>query len=422
MDEKGSSRRFANSHYRADAIRKEGETEPSRSATASKSRRYGDRTKQYLAVIHAAENVRQQIAKDSPVTPSELATLNVVGGEDTGAGVSASEIRTILRVSAAATSKTLAALESKGLVMRAADARDRRVSRLRLTVTGEQVYRDHRVLQEALLARVFERMGARDSEEFLSLWERFNHLMEEECRISTDIVQVRRDEMKTVYIEDCDFSFTAGDVLQRMAMPRDHEFGEQIRALMARAADIAAPRAFYMELPIEARSANSVTIGGQTFQSVALAKNLEKVDTVYPFLCTCGPELAAFAQGLDDIMEQYAFDAIMDFYRLRAQIALTEALANALPAGGQTSKVNPGSLVDWPIHEQKKLFTLFGERAERIGVSLNAHCLMTPAKTVSGIRYATDKIFHNCQLCQRASCPDREAPFDLSLLATTMQD
>ena len=38
--------------------------------------------------------------------------------------------------------------------------------------------------------------------------------------------------MKTVFIEDCKFSFSAADVLERMGMPRNHNFGEQIQELM----------------------------------------------------------------------------------------------------------------------------------------------------------------------------------------------
>ena len=121
-------------------------------------------------------------------------------------------------------------------------------------------------------------------------------------------------------------------------------------------------------------------------------------------------------------MEQYAFDAIMEFYRKRITLALTEALANYLDSGGQTSEVNPGSLVDWPIMEQQKLFRVFGENAAKAGVELNPNSLMFPIKTVSGIRYATDKVFHNCELCQRKDCPDRKAEFNQDLYLKTLHD
>ena len=83
---------------------------------------------------------------------------------------------------------------------------------------------------------------------------------------------------------------------------------------------------------------------------------------------------------------------------------------------GSSSTMNPGSLIDWSITEQKKLFKLLGNPAKEIGVELTKSSLMLPAKSVSGLVYPTEKDFENCQVCPRLKCPNRSAPYDEELI------
>ena len=53
-------------------------------------------------------------------------------------------------------------------------------------------------------------------------------------------------------------------------------------------------------------------------------------------------------------------------------------------------------------------------RAE-IGVQLTDSYLMHPLKSVSGILFATDGTYGNCQLCPVERCPNRRAPYDPTL-------
>jgi hypothetical protein len=77
--------------------------------------------------------------------------------------------------------------------------------------------------------------------------------------------------------------------------------------------------------------------------------------------------------------------------------------------------MNPGSLPDWPLSEQKPLFTLLGGGPTTIGVQLKDSFLMVPVKSVSGIWFPTEEKFESCQLCQREKGPGRRAPFDSGL-------
>jgi hypothetical protein len=79
------------------------------------------------------------------------------------------------------------------------------------------------------------------------------------------------------------------------------------------------------------------------------------------------------------------------------------------------STMNPGSLADWPLAQQRVLFALLGNTEAAIGVSLTPSLLMTPTKSVSGIAFPTEGSFASCQLCPRKACPNRRAPYDPGL-------
>jgi hypothetical protein len=81
------------------------------------------------------------------------------------------------------------------------------------------------------------------------------------------------------------------------------------------------------------------------------------------------------------------------------------------------SSISPGSLNEWPIGEQKKLFSILGDVEGWIGVSLNESCLMVPRKSISGVFFPTKIPFLSCQLCPRERCPGRQAPYDKNLAA-----
>ena len=77
--------------------------------------------------------------------------------------------------------------------------------------------------------------------------------------------------------------------------------------------------------------------------------------------------------------------------------------------------MSPGSLADWPLQEQRQLFTILGNTWDTVGVRLTDSLLMVPIKSVSGIRFPTESSFESCQLCPRAQCPGRRAPYDAGL-------
>jgi hypothetical protein len=74
--------------------------------------------------------------------------------------------------------------------------------------------------------------------------------------------------------------------------------------------------------------------------------------------------------------------------------------------------------LDWPIQQQRELFSFFQDVQATIGVRLTESLMMIPRKSVSGIIFPKEVTFTACQLCPREKCSSREAAYSESLRAS----
>jgi len=177
---------------------------------------------------------------------------------------------------------------------------------------------------------------------------------------------------------------------------------------------VAKPKAIYEVSYVDNKNEDSLYIGGAKFTSHVLRVNVDKVGRVFPYVATCGKELDEIAIPPDDFMKCYFLDAIKDAVLDSARSYLENYLTRNY-ALGQISDMSPGSLVDWPITQQKELFSIFGNVEDLIGVKLTENFLMLPVKSVSGIYFPTEVEFVSCQLCPREGCSRRRAAYDSDL-------
>lgn len=174
------------------------------------------------------------------------------------------------------------------------------------------------------------------------------------------------------------------------------------------------PEVAYKVSYIEKRGEDEVTFEGVTFSSRVLRKNLESVERVFPFIITIGEDLEKHAGGCGDPLRQYYLEGLADMALGKIAQHLEQHLRERHGLAGLSS-MSPGSLEDWPITQQKLLFSLFGEEGSSISVRLTEHMLMLPRKSISGVCFPTEVSFLSCQLCPRKDCPGRRAPFDRDL-------
>ncbi|MGI6367091.1 MAG: vitamin B12 dependent methionine synthase [Anaerolineae bacterium] len=219
--------------------------------------------------------------------------------------------------------------------------------------------------------------------------------------------------MNTKLLTDIPFS-TDVDSLIRVLRVKNAADQAALAQLVAEAMRIGRPKAAYRAVLLQEVGEAQVRIDGTEFHSRVLAVNLKDAHRVFLFMATCGTELNDWAHGLEDMVHQFWAEEIK-IRALRAAVSALEKDLNATFAPGKTSTMNPGSLADWPLAQQRPFFTVMAEAAQALGVTLSDSCLMTPNKSVTGIRFPVEGGFESCQLCPMLDCPNRRAPYDQDL-------
>ena len=208
------------------------------------------------------------------------------------------------------------------------------------------------------------------------------------------------------------FEVDERDALTAMGMDAQAPFASEALGLLRDALPIARPKGVYKFATVDPVDDRTVALDGVRFSSRVLRVNLEGRRRAFPFVATCGAELEAWSRAhTRDPMHQFWADAIKELALRCAIEALGKHLVERFRPG-ERAMMNPGSLEDWPLSEQPRLFSLFGDHIEKIGVRLTESLLMMPVKSVSGVWFETESGFVNCQLCPRADCPNRRAAFD----------
>jgi hypothetical protein len=194
---------------------------------------------------------------------------------------------------------------------------------------------------------------------------------------------------------------------------RNHQ-QEEIRSLVAEATVIARPKVMYKVVFIDAKGDDFVIADGVRFTSRVLRVNLDPLHRFFVFVGTSGRELAAWVDSKAELLERFYADAVNEAVLHAAMTAFRDHLTERFQLS-RTSAMNPGSLTDWPLREQRPLFVLLGDVKTAIGVELTDSLLMVPAKSVSGIVFVAEETFASCQLCPREGCPNRRTPYDAAL-------
>ena len=200
-------------------------------------------------------------------------------------------------------------------------------------------------------------------------------------------------------------------VMDVLHLGRENRYIEIVNELIDKVQPIVRPKAIYDVQFVELMDKDAIELSGIRFTSRILRVNLENIGRVFPYICTSGTEAESVDVDDDDLMSKFIVDAIKGMALGVASVYLHNHIKNKYQIK-QMSTMNPGSLEDWPLSEQKPLFSVFGDVEKLIGVKLTDSLLMLPIKTVSGIYFPTEGSFASCQLCPREKCPNRRAKFD----------
>ncbi len=188
----------------------------------------------------------------------------------------------------------------------------------------------------------------------------------------------------------------------------------RVKTLIETAQPLIKPWATYKDSYIESKLDDAVIIDGICLTSRVLRKQLDKVNRAFPYVISIGNQLEENIRDCGDILDQYYLDTVGNVALSTVQKYLKCKLMSKYAINGLSS-MSPGSLSDWPIEEQKPLFSILGDVETAIGVTLTENFLMVPTKSISGIYFPSDVPFYNCQLCPRKNCDSRKARFDKTL-------
>ena len=218
-------------------------------------------------------------------------------------------------------------------------------------------------------------------------------------------------------LQDFPFGFDIATILSQAHIKPESQDGKELCELIKTLRLSMRPKAIYQMCYIQSRQEDAVELGDVCFTSKVLRVNLAQTERVFPFIVTAGTELEEATQQHTDLLQRYCLDLLKEHVLRKAVEHLQTHLKETFSLQ-HISMMNPGSLEDWPITEQQPLFSIFGDVKQLIGVELTESFLMYPVKSVSGIIFPTEVSYVNCQLCPRAECPSRRAPYDEMLLAT----
>jgi hypothetical protein len=205
------------------------------------------------------------------------------------------------------------------------------------------------------------------------------------------------------------------DVLDELHIKRKPPSIEKsIIDLIERAKHVVRPKILYKTVYIEANNDNSIRIDGLEITSTILRMYLNDGDIVFPHIITSGIEVETVDIPKDNYLKKLLFDGIKEL-ALETAVNYFETFLKEKYGFKTVSAVNPGAPNDWPVSQQKELFSIFGNVEELIGVRLTDNFVMDPIKSLSGIYFSTDLAFMNCRLCLQERCVKRKAGYDKSL-------
>ena len=177
-----------------------------------------------------------------------------------------------------------------------------------------------------------------------------------------------------------------------------------------------APRAVVRWTPVQQRG-DAIEAGGVTLTIPQLGHHWGAIDQIAVTIVTIGDALeqrvaalwAARELPLAVMLDSVGSGAVESLAEYVNDLLCQQGIARGVKV---TNRVSPGYGA-WDVSDQRLLFRLCP--ADRVGVSLNEACFMTPEKSISllvgaGPAARVDHYFSQCARCWMADCAYRRVP------------
>src|SRR5664279_870025 len=107
--------------------------------------------------------------------------------------------------------------------------------------------------------------------------------------------------MNPILLENIPFEVNLDQLMKQVRVRPGSEDAKDLASLAAEAQKIARPKAVYGVAFIDEKLESEVLIDGVRLTSRVLRVNLDKVERVFPFTCTCGSELQDWGDRIEDM-------------------------------------------------------------------------------------------------------------------------
>lgn len=216
------------------------------------------------------------------------------------------------------------------------------------------------------------------------------------------------------YLFDIPVQLDRAAVIQALRLDKRRESVPDADTLIHRVLPLIRAKAVLRECRVDERGDKGIALSGVSFSSRVLSRKVGPGERLFVYVITIGPDLERKAQSGESLLDQYYLECLGDMALLSARQRMKEGLEKEYGIRN-LANLSPGSLEEWPVTEQTPLFLLMGEGPAKIGVRLSESMLMIPRKSLSGVYFSAEEGFSSCQLCPRADCIGRKAPYDESL-------
>lgn len=219
------------------------------------------------------------------------------------------------------------------------------------------------------------------------------------------------------------FTFNTKQLFEYLRIKPGTDRAKAFEDLVDEVRKIGKPKALYNVSFIDEKGEDTITLEGITFTSLALRKNLDSIERVFPYVATCGTEIDNIVIGQGDLQKKMWISFLKGNLLQASMQFLGEHIAKRYRVSNLSS-MNPGSgdASVWPFEQQRELFSICGDVEELIGVRLTKSLVLVPDMSVAGIFFPTEADFQSCQLCHRENCRFRRAPFDSELWESLSQN
>jgi len=157
-----------------------------------------------------------------------------------------------------------------------------------------------------------------------------------------------------------------------------------------------------------------VEIEGVRFNSKVLSKCLANIDTVIPYVFTCGKRTrrpaGAFQRPLALLLPGPGQNAGSD----EGRRMVYELLKGKVQFPG-SDPPSSRRIFRPPIEAQVPLFSLFQNTEGAIGVKLTSNKTIYPVKSGSGLLFYNGTSFVSCELCLQPRCAGRRVAYNPKL-------